>query len=102
MLTLDISTMQANAERAEQLLALLANRNRLLILCNLTEGEGSVGQLVEGSSPGQSALSQHLAKLRGAGVVGPRRKGQVIHYRLASKEVHAIIETLFRLYVDQG
>ena len=100
MQKLDLSTMQANAERAELLLTLLANRNRLLILCNLIEGECSVGQLVEASPLSQSAISQHLAKLRDAGVVETRRNGQIIRYSLASKEVRAIIETLCDLYVE--
>ena len=95
----DLSVMHANAAQAEHLLALLANRHRLLILCQLTESELTVSKLVDASAISQSAVSQHLAKLRDANVVATRREGQTIFYRLASDEVKAIIETLCGLYL---
>lgn len=90
--------MDAKAEGAARLLATLANPKRLLALCHLLEGEKSVGRLAElvGLSP--TALSQHLARMRDLGVVETRREGQTIHYRMASPEVRAILETLYRLY----
>lgn len=90
--------METNAAQAEELLALLANRHRLLVLCHLIEGENTVSQLLEGSPLSQSALSQHLAKLRDAGVVETRRDGQQIHYSIASPEAQKLIETLCDLY----
>lgn len=90
--------MEAKAEDAARLLATLANTKRLLALCHLLQGEKSVGQLAEliGLSP--TALSQHLARMRDLGLVATRREAQTIFYRLASAEVAAILETLYRLY----
>jgi DNA-binding transcriptional ArsR family regulator len=90
--------MEAKAEEAARLLAMLANAKRLLALCHLLHGERSVGQLAHliGLSP--TALSQHLARMRDLGLVATRREGQTIFYRLASPEVSAILETLYRLY----
>jgi DNA-binding transcriptional ArsR family regulator len=92
------AAMQAKAEDAARLLATLANAKRLLALCHLLQGEKSVGQLAElvGLSP--TALSQHLARMRDLDLVVTRREGQTIFYRLASAEVAAILETLYRLY----
>jgi DNA-binding transcriptional ArsR family regulator len=93
-----LAAMDAKAEGAARLLATLANPKRLLALCHLIEGEKSVGQLAElvGLSP--TALSQHLARMRDLAVVETRREGQTIHYRMASPEVRAVLETLYRIY----
>lgn len=89
--------MEAKAEDAARLLATRANAKRLLALCHLLQGEKSVGQLAEiGLSP--TALSQRLARMRDLGLVATRREAQTIFYRLASAEVAAILETLYRLY----
>lgn len=90
--------LEAKAEEVSILLAAMANAKRLMVLCNLLEGEKSVGQLAEivGLSP--AALSQHLSKMRALRLVETRRDGQIIHYRLASDEVRHILETLYRLY----
>jgi DNA-binding transcriptional ArsR family regulator len=90
--------MEAKAEEAARLLAMLANAKRLLALCHLLQGEKSVGQLAEliGLSP--TALSQHLGRMRDLDLVTTRREGQTIFYRLASPQVAAILETLYRLY----
>lgn len=98
MKTLDLSSMREKASEAEQLLNLLANRHRLLVMCQLVEGERSVGQLQENSGLSQSALSQHLAKLREAGLVTARRDGQSIYYSISSKEAEALLGTLYDLY----
>lgn len=90
--------LEARAEDAARLLATLAHAKRLLALCHLLHGEKSVGRLAElvGLSP--TALSQHLARMRDLGLVTTRREGQAIFYSLASQEVAAILETLYRLY----
>jgi DNA-binding transcriptional ArsR family regulator len=90
--------MEAKAEEAARLLATLANAKRLLALCHLLGGEKSVGQLAELVGLAPAALSQHLARMRDLRLVETRREGQTIHYRLASAEVEAILETLYRLY----
>jgi DNA-binding transcriptional ArsR family regulator len=90
--------MEARAEDASMLLAAMANPKRLLVLCHLVEGERSVGQLAAMVNLSQAALSQHLAKMRGLRLVATRRDGQTIYYRLASREVRELLETLYRLY----
>jgi ArsR family transcriptional regulator, virulence genes transcriptional regulator len=90
--------LEAKAEEASSLLAAMANAKRLMVLCNLLEGEKSVGQLAEIVRLSPAALSQHLGKMRALRLVETRRDGQIIHYRLASDEVRHILETLYRLY----
>ncbi len=94
----DIAVLERRAEEAAALLAAMANAKRLLVLCHLVDGEQSVGDLAAIAGISQSALSQHLAKLRLQGLVATRREAQTIYYSLASAEVRALIETLYRLY----
>lgn len=90
--------MRRNAARAESMLKLLANANRLMILCALVKEEKNVTQLSEMLGLSQSALSQHLAKLREEGVVSAERRGMQVFYRIASMEAQAILNTLYLLY----
>lgn len=90
--------MSDNAQRAEALMKLLANQYRLQILCTLVTGEKSAGELEDNLNISQSAVSQHLAKLRKAEVVVAEKRGQMIFYRLASMEVQAILSTLYLIY----
>jgi DNA-binding transcriptional ArsR family regulator len=92
------SALEAKAEEATQILTAMANAKRLMVLCNLLGGEKSVGELAEIVELAPSALSQHLAKMRALRLVETRRDGQTIFYRLASKEVTAILGTLYSLY----
>lgn len=97
-MALPLVDMEVKAEEASRVLTAMANPKRLLVLCNLLEGEKSVGALAEAVGLAQAALSQHLGKMRALGLVETRRDGQTIYYRLASAEVQAILETLYRLY----
>jgi DNA-binding transcriptional ArsR family regulator len=90
--------MYENAEAASSLLKALANGQRLRVLCALAEGERSVGQLNESIDLSQSALSQHLAKLRSLGLVATRREAQTIHYRLVDGPTRRLIDTLHDIY----
>ncbi len=90
--------MSETAEKASELLRVLSNQKRLLILCKLGEGEHSVHQLQEATGLGQSTVSQQLAKLRGERLVKARREAQSVYYSLSSREVEALIETLYGLY----
>ena len=90
--------LQAKANAAARLLTALANERRLAILCVLTEGERSVGELVGAVGLTQSALSQHLGKLRNAGIVATRRQAQTIYYRLASDAAGSVMTTLAKIY----
>lgn len=98
--TLPLADLELRAEEASQLLRLLGNPHRLLILCALVEGELSVGQLQARLPLSQSALSQHLARLREAGVVLTRRAAQQIFYALPPGPVTAVMATLHRVYCD--
>lgn len=83
---------------ATQLLKVLANERRLMILCLLSDGEISVGALADRVGLSLSALSQHLAKLREDGLVATRKQAQTVYYSLASVEAMAVIKTLSDLY----
>lgn len=91
----DIALLQAKASEAAALLRLMANDRRLLLLCHLiTEGEVTVTRLTVLLDMAQSAVSQHLARLREDGLVATRRHGTTIHYRVADPRVGAILQTL--------
>jgi ArsR family transcriptional regulator, virulence genes transcriptional regulator len=90
----DLAALQSNATRACALLKALSNEVRLMLVCQLSEGEKSVGELQAFVKLSQSAVSQHLALLRGHELVATRRDGQSVYYRLASGEAAAVIKTL--------
>ena len=95
--------MQAQAADASRLLKALANAQRLRVLCLLVEREMSVGQINEQLPDlSQSALSQHLAKLREEGLVLTRREAQTIWYTLKQGPVEQIITTLYGIYCVPG
>lgn len=95
---LDPATMETRAAEAAAFLRSLASRHRLMILCRLTKGESSVGELVRCLGLTQSNLSRHLAMLREEGLVATRRDGVVIYYHIASDRVHPILTALYRLF----
>jgi ArsR family transcriptional regulator len=100
--TFDISLFEARATEAAKLLRALGNERRLMILCQLTDGERSVGQLQPHVGLSQSALSQHLAVLREEGVVATRREGQTIWYRIADPAAIRVVATLAEIFCPPG
>lgn len=90
--------MPAAADEASELLKSLANRHRLLILCQLIEGERSVGELAAFLGARDSTVSQHLALLRKDGLVETRRVGQSIFYSIASEPARRVLHALFAIY----
>src|ERR1041385_6146870 len=95
----DIALLEDKAAEAAEFLKLLANPQRLLILCRLAvEREMSVGQLGEGDGLSQSALSQHLSKPREDGVVATTRDAQSIYYRIADKNAARVLALLKDIY----
>jgi DNA-binding transcriptional ArsR family regulator len=90
--------MEQGAGQASRLLKAMANERRLLILCYLAEAEHSVGELVERVGLSQSALSQHLAKLRADGLVETRRDAQNIFYSLSGSHVNSVLDVLQKIY----
>jgi DNA-binding transcriptional ArsR family regulator len=97
-----IEEMHAHVAEAASLLKTLGNEQRLLILCNLLEGELSVGELNERVDLSQSALSQHLGVLRANGLVETRREAQSIYYSLPRGPVTQVMALLQRIYCDRG
>jgi ArsR family transcriptional regulator, virulence genes transcriptional regulator len=95
---MDMAEMQKNAKRASSLLAAMANEKRLMILCELVDGERSVTALADALETRQSTVSQHLALLRREGFVESRREGQTQYYSLAADEARTLLETLYSLY----
>ena len=93
-----LASMEAKAEEASRVLTAMANAKRLMVLCNLLEGEKSVGQLAELVGLSAAALSQHLGKMRSLNLVATRRDGQTILYRLASDSVASLLLTLHGIY----
>lgn len=94
----DISAMKEHAQSAAALLKALANENRLMILCTLMTGEMSVSELNALIPLSQSALSQHLAGLREAGLVSTRKESQTVFYRLDGTEASQVIAVLQSIY----
>ena len=97
-----LERFQVSAGDAAGLLKALSNENRLMILCQLQQGEQSVWGLQPMLGLSQSALSQHLARLREDGLVQTRREAQTIHYRLAGDEVTRVIATLYAIYCQDA
>lgn len=93
---LDLATMQAAATNACALLKVLANPDRLLLMCRLSQGELSVGELEEQLGIRQPTLSQQLGLLRESGLVTTRREGKSIVYSVASPQALAVMAVLYR------
>jgi len=96
--TFDMTRFEASAATAAQLLRALGNERRLMILCQLTGGERSVGELLPRIGISQSALSQHLAVLRNDGLVATRREGLSIRYRISNPAAAQLMATLAAIY----
>jgi len=102
MKTVDFSALQVASEKAASLLKVLANPTRLLLLCQMTQGELCVADLEASTGVRQPTLSQQLTVLRGEGLVDTRRQGRQIFYRIASDEALAVLQTLYAIYCDDG
>ena len=90
--------MAMAADHAAELLKSLANRHRLLIVCQLIEKERSVGELTAFLGIRDSTVSQHLAVLRREGIVSARRDGQTIWYSIGSASARSVVESLYRSF----
>jgi len=98
---MDIKNVEKNVEDAAKILKVLSNERRLMIVCMLYKGEKSVGTLEEIIGLSQSALSQHLARLRRDGLVKTRRDAQTIYYSLKSEETIQILACLHDIYCTE-
>ena len=91
---LNVNEMRKNVENSSAFLKLLSNPTRLLILCNLIESERCVGDLEKDLNISQSALSQHLSKMRDKGIVKSEKQGQHVFYSISDSNVVDIINVL--------
>jgi ArsR family transcriptional regulator, virulence genes transcriptional regulator len=97
-----VARFAAEAGEAVSLLKAMANESRLLILCYLAEtGEMSVGELVDKVGLSQSALSQHLAKLREEGLVATRKEAQTVFYRVREPKAEQLLALLHDLFCPE-
>ena len=92
---MDLEQMQLAADRACRMMKVLANPDRLLILCQLSQGERRVGELEDLLGIVQPTLSQQLTVLRGEGLVSTRREGKNIHYALTNPKALAVMQVLY-------
>jgi ArsR family transcriptional regulator, virulence genes transcriptional regulator len=95
---MDLKQLEEKSEKVSALLKALANEKRLLIVCILARGEKNVGDLESLIGLSQSALSQHLARLRRDGVVETRREAQTIFYALKDPATAKLLDALSRIY----
>lgn len=95
---IDPNAMREAAEEASEFLKALSNQHRLLILCQLIEGEKSVGQLAEFLGIRDSTVSQHLALLRRERIIAGRRDGQTVWYHLQSGPAQSVMEALYAAF----
>ena len=95
---MDVDSIECNAKEAASLLKALSNEKRLLIVCALYKGEKSVGELEVIVDLSQSALSQHLARLRADELVSTRRSAQTIYYSLNHEAINSVIKCLCSVY----
>jgi DNA-binding transcriptional ArsR family regulator len=90
--------MALAADQTSDLLKALANRHRLMIVCQLIEKKRSVGELAALLKIRDSTVSQHLALLRKDGLVSAKRDGQTIWYSIGSRPARELVRTLYRVY----
>jgi DNA-binding transcriptional ArsR family regulator len=95
-----VSEMESNAQEASKLLKSLANPNRLIVLCHLSKEECTVGELEKRVNLSQSALSQHLARLREEEIVEYRREAQSIFYSVKDEKTRSLLSSLYELYCN--
>ncbi|WP_266183776.1 ArsR/SmtB family transcription factor [Dyella humicola] len=93
-----MDAMARHADEAVAVLKAMGSQHRLMLLCQLLEGERSVNQLADALELAQSVVSQHLSLLRRDGLVLGRREGQSIYYDIRDERVRTLMATLFELF----
>lgn len=94
----ETSEMLAQAREASEMLKTMSHEGRLLILCFLLDGEKTVSEIENLTSLAQATVSQHLARMRLDKLLGSRREGRLIYYRIVDQKVAVLIGTLYELY----
>ena len=95
---IDAASMATAAGKASELMKTLGHKDRLMVLCHLSSGEKSVGELAGLLDIPQSPLSQHLARMRKEALVATRREAQTIFYSIASPEAARLVQLLHEIY----
>ncbi len=95
-----IKEMEKNAERAAWFLKALASPHRLMILCQLTEGEKSVGEIMEATGIAQTSMSQHLSKLKAEGIVDFRRDHRTLYYFITSDAALSVMKDMYDTFCE--
>ena len=95
-----VNKMNSAAEEVCDVMGLLSNKSRLMLLCQLIGKEKSFGELVANLGAREPAVSQQLAVLRRQGLVQNRREGKAVFYKIADPKVSTILETLYDLYCE--
>lgn len=98
--SLDLGAMRSSAEAACRLMKVLSNPDRLLLLCQLSQGEKNVGELEMLVGVAQPTLSQQLGVLREEGLVSTRREGKNIYYSICSSEALAVMGVLYQQFCE--
>ena len=98
----ELETINERADEAAGMLKLLSHPGRLRVLCRLIEGEMTAGNLAQAVGMSQSALSQHLSRMRDQGLLGARREGNQQYYRITNPDCEALLNLLHNLYCAPG
>ncbi len=98
----DLSRMQESASQAAAFLRTLANPERLMLLCQLVDGEKNVGELSQATGIVQPTLSQQVGVLRTDGLIEARREGRYMYYRISDPVALKVLDVLYRAYCDEG
>ncbi len=101
-MVMDKDKLADNAQQVAAILKQLSNHHRLMILCCITNGELTVGNLNDQINLSQSALSQHLAKLRESNIVSTRRESQTIYYKIANPKIKVLLEVLQKQFCSDN
>lgn len=99
---MQVQEMESTAEKVSDLMKVLSNKIRLMVLCQLVEGERSVGELAQALNVRDQAMSQQLSLLRKDGLVKPRREGQTVYYSLARGDIQPLMEFLYATYCNDA
>ena len=97
---MELEEMKETATEVADLLKTMAHPERLMVLCQLVDGEVGAGQLQDNSTLSQSAFSQHLSVLRKKNIVTVRKESQSVFYRLADKRIEALIASFYTIFCD--
>jgi len=98
---MELNEMKETATEVAEILKTMAHSERLMVLCQLVDGEVGAGQLQENSTLSQSAFSQHLSVLRKNNLVKVRKESQSVFYSLADKRIEALIASFYTIFCDQ-